>query len=171
MRDETGAHGIELHVPVAGQQIGISVYGAASIPTVPGRARTLCEAIDPSRMATGQSLHQLAQIGRLGARVDDQMNVIGHQAITVQPDPGKSSKLGQRLKIGHPVIGRDEDGVTIVAPLHDVMWQMGQCDSSLAWHPCLRFCVCRTFCRSDREIEAPFCPKSAENPARVGRMA
>ena len=63
-----------------------------------------------------------------------QMDVIRHQAVAQQTDTIAATVLGQRFQIEPPVFVNQEDILTVVAPLADVVRHPGRHHPSRAWH-------------------------------------
>src|SRR5208283_2329066 len=77
--DQSGAHGVELHVPRRGQEV-VFIHderGEAALPQVPSPP---FPEVDPSRVAA-MCLADGATQALGGLRDNDQMNMVGHQAI------------------------------------------------------------------------------------------
>jgi hypothetical protein len=65
------------------------------------------------------------------------VDVIGHQAETIELEPQFLSKFPKRCEIHEAVGVGDKDRSAIVTALHDVMRIVGDNDPSFAWHACL----------------------------------
>ena len=72
-------------------------------------------------MTPGQALHQQSEICSVSAGIDDQVNMIGHQAIAIDLQPEFASELLEGLQISQPIIVRDEYCATIVTSLNNVV--------------------------------------------------
>jgi hypothetical protein len=89
----------------------------AVLPQVPTAA---VHAIDVLRVAEMRAADRLRQ-GLFAARRGDEMNVVRHEAVAVNPKADSLRLLGQQVKIDAIVVFHKEDSLTIIAPLRYVM--------------------------------------------------
>ena len=80
-------------------------------------------------MPSGQALHQQAEIRSIGARVDDEVDVIGHQAIAVDLEPELAPELLQRFQVGASIGVGDEHRAPVVTALNDMVRIVGHADA------------------------------------------
>jgi len=117
--DQSGAHGVELHVPRRGQEV-VFIHderGEAALPRVPSpalpevdrpRVRPMCLA-DGATQALG------------GPRDNDQVNMIWHQAICSERDLLRAAELCHELEVVLVVFLTEECLLSEVSPLGDMV--------------------------------------------------
>ena len=104
----------------------VSLNRAALVAAFPCRASLSLEPIDSARVSTSQSLHQQSQACRVLAGIDDQIDVVRHQAIGVDLQPQLLPELLQGCKVRQPVFVRNEHRSAIVTALHHVVGHVGE---------------------------------------------
>jgi hypothetical protein len=88
-------------------------------------------------VTTSKAFHKQAEISRVAAWVDNQVNVIRHKAIGMDFHAEFLAEFAKRREICRPIALREKDDLTIVAALDDMMWVAGSNDSAVSRHPCL----------------------------------
>ena len=136
--DHSGAHGIELDVALATQQIAFGLNDAGPETPLPQRTAAIVDAIDVLHVALSQVLHQ--QRGPIApARREQQVHVVGHQDIGVDRAYVARRQLLQMVEIAAVVVIGKEAGAAIVPTLDDVQWGAGNAQASATGHD-----VCRS---------------------------
>jgi hypothetical protein len=117
--DQSGAHGVELHVPRRGQEV-VFIHderGEAALPQVPSPA---LPEVDPPRVpATCLADGATQALG--GLRDNDQVNMIGHQAICPDRDLLCAAELRHELEVVLVVFLTEECLLSGVSPLGDMV--------------------------------------------------
>ena len=127
------AHGIELDVSIAGEDVGVVPGDAGAEPAFPRRAGATMEFVDPADVAAAETVHQPRR--RRGARRrEQQMDVIGHEDIGVERAAGLGGDLGEIGEVGAPVGVVEEAGLAIDAALDEMDRHAGQQAARPAWH-------------------------------------
>jgi hypothetical protein len=132
-----GSNWVEINITSAGKQIAIRLYGTALKPSFPRCASALLEPIDPTSMPASQPFHQQTETAGVLSRVDDQVNVIRHQAVAVDSQIERLPKLAKALEVRQAIAVRDEHSFAVVPTLDNVMWVAWHYDAATSWHPCL----------------------------------
>src|SRR5208337_1363795 len=117
--DQSGAHGVELHVPRRGQEVVFidDERGEAALPQVPSPA---LPQVDPPRVPA-MCLADGATQALGGLRDNDKVNMIGHQAICPDRDLLCAAELGHELEVVLVVFLTEECLLSAVAPLGDMV--------------------------------------------------
>ncbi len=129
--DRSGAHGVELHVPRRGQEV-VFIYdeqGEAALPQAPSPALPEVDRprVPPMCLADGatQALD--------GLRDNDQVNMIGHQAICPDRDLLCAAESRDELEAVLVIFFTEERLLSAVSPLGDMVGHAGSyhtCQSS-----------------------------------------
>ena len=117
--DRSGAHGVELHVPRRGQEV-VFIHderGEAALPQVPSPA---LPEVDPPRVPP-MCLADGATQALGGLRDNDQVNMIGHQAICPDRDLLCAAELRHELEVVLVVFLTEERLLSAVSPLGDMV--------------------------------------------------
>src|SRR5271166_2397459 len=112
------AHGLELHVPRRGQEV-VFIHderGEAALPQVPSPA---LPEVDPPRVPA-MYLADGATQALGGLRDNDQVNMIGHQAICPDRDLLCAAELRHELEVALVVFLTEERLLSAVSPLGDI---------------------------------------------------
>ena len=116
--DQPGAHGVELHVPRRGQEV-VFIHeerGEAALPQVPSPA---LPEVDPPRVPAMCPADSTTQaLG--GLRDNDQVNMIGHQAICPDRDLLCAAESRHELEVVLVVFLTEECLLFAVSPLGDM---------------------------------------------------
>ncbi len=117
--DRSGAHGVELHVPRRGQEV-VFIHderGEAALPQVPLPALPEVDRprVPPMCLADGatQALGGLLE--------NDQVNLIGHQAICPDRDLLCTAELRHELEVVLVIFLTEERLLSAVSPLGDMV--------------------------------------------------
>jgi hypothetical protein len=78
-----GAHRIELNVPVAGEEIPLTLYQAGMIPTLPQRSAPMVRLVDIPDIAPVKGLHDSTNAAQLGGMLLSH-NCLGSENETVR---------------------------------------------------------------------------------------
>jgi hypothetical protein len=103
-------------------------------PAFPDRACFPEKAVHAARVPAGQSLHQAADVLRVGTWIDDEMNVIGHQAVPVHLQGIHLTTFLQGAEIVHAIEIAEEHRTAIVAALNKVVRIPRKGDSHSSGH-------------------------------------
>src|SRR5208337_386277 len=115
--DQSGAHGVELHVPRRGQEV-VFIHderGEAALPQVPSPA--LPEVDRPRVPAMCLADGATQALGEL--RDNDQVNMIGHQAICPDRDLLCAAESRDELEVVLVILLTEERLLSAVSPLGD----------------------------------------------------
>ncbi len=119
MRHQTRAHGVELNVAVTPQQIRFGFDQTGAETPIPKRPGTAVSPIDILYIALSQVLHQLR--GTLGLLLGhQQMHVIGHEHVGVQPHADTVAEGLQMIEIEEVIVIGKETRGAIIAALDDM---------------------------------------------------
>ncbi len=137
MRDHSSPDGVEFNVAHAGQKISLAINQGCFVPTFPQRTGTPVSLIHVSHVGPPQVLHEMSHAMLRHGR-DEQVNVIGHQDVGVQPAMVAPSGFFEIVEIS-PVVGvRVEARLTIIAPLDNVLRDARKDESGLTGQGHLR---------------------------------
>src|SRR5271157_1958983 len=116
--DQSGAHGVELHVPRRGQEVVFlhDERGEAGLPPMPSPA---LPEVDPPRVPP-MCLADGATQALDGLRDNDQVNMIGHQAICPDRDLLCATELRHELEVVLVIFLTEECLLSGVSPLGDI---------------------------------------------------
>ena len=89
-------------------------------------------------MASRQAFHQPAEIRDIIPGIDDQVDVVGHQAVAIDAQLQFIAELDKRVQLSTPVSIAEEDILLVVTPLDEMVRIVGQRKAGKARHPCLR---------------------------------
>ena len=103
-RDETGAHGIEVHVAVGGGEM-VLVHRHGAVSSLPEMAGSPPPRVDQSGISTMHARQGAAQAVFV-LRDEDEMDVVGHQTPRPNAHPRFVRRLGQPVAIGGVVADR-----------------------------------------------------------------
>lgn len=79
-------HGVEFNVAHAGEQVAIGLNEAGAMAPFPESAGAAVFLVDVLRVATAHDLHRIRHRGVV-ARCDEKVDMIGHEAISVNGHP------------------------------------------------------------------------------------
>ncbi len=68
------------------------------------------------------------------SRGGDEVDVVGHEAVSQYADPVFGALLAQEIEVGNAVGVYEEHVLSVVPTLGDVVGQSGQDDSRVSWH-------------------------------------
>jgi hypothetical protein len=91
-------------------------------------------AVVETRLTAGDTLHQATDGGGVPARIEQQMDVIPHQAPGVDLHAEEALEFRQVIEITLVIVLLGEDTPAIVTALNDVMGTMRQQDPARPWH-------------------------------------
>ena len=86
--------------------------------------------------------HEEPKVGGLRTGVDDQVYVVGHQTVGIHLQRERFSQLTQAVQIRRAILIGDKDDPTVVSPLNDMVWIVGDGDSASSRHPAAPDPVC-----------------------------
>lgn len=128
-----GAHGVEVDVAHAAQQVVRVVDQARLVAAFPQRAGAPVARVELRGVLAAKPLHHAA--GRAGCgRRHQQVDVVVHQHIGVEPAIVGEQRLAQQMAVAGAVGIVQETGQAVVAALHDVSRDTGKIESPLACH-------------------------------------
>jgi hypothetical protein len=119
MLHKAGTQRIQLDVPVAGEQVRLRLHDARAVAALPKRARAFVRAIHVLGLELGDVLHEAAApFGR--RRRQEQVNVIGHEAVRMEITIEAVQRTAQAKKIKGAVGIGMKARSAIVAPLNEM---------------------------------------------------
>ena len=127
-------YGIELDIAIAAKQVGFRVDEAGLVAALPQRAAAAVSRIEGRDICSPQFSHH-ARDSPCGFRRNQQVHVVAHQHIGVDPAAVARSGLTQHPSISAAVVIIEEARHPIVAPLDDMLWnarKIGSWESSHA---------------------------------------
>jgi hypothetical protein len=130
MRANARPDRIQLDIPIALEQIGLTVYEAGLESTVPQRSGSLHRVVEEADIATPDALHQPAYAPGT-SRGDQQVHVVAHQNVGVDTALEAHRLFEQVAKVFQVVDPMHEAWPTVDAPLHDVLGD--RCGVETAW--------------------------------------
>ena len=128
--DQSGAHGVELHVPRRGQEV-VFIHderSEAALAQVPSPA---LPEVDPPRVPP-TCLADGAMQAFGGLRDDDQVNMVGHQAICPDRDLLCAAESRDELEVVLEIFFTEERLLSAVSPLGDMVGH------ARSYHTCKR---------------------------------
>ncbi len=130
--DHLRPHGITLYVPK--RRDGMRrIQGDAKEPALPQIPSPPFPEVDRARIAAMGFANPLRQPVR-GSGRRDQMQMIVHETIPVNPHPKPASLFVQNLQIQEPILGAEIDQLPPISPLGDMVRQIGNDHPSQAAH-------------------------------------
>lgn len=124
---------VEFNVALAGKHVPIGVDQRSMETPFPQGSRTLLSFIHPPNVGAIYCLHHPGQPAGC-IRRHQQVNVIAHQHIGVNPAILLVRVMTQQAQVGDAVAIRKEYGLTIVAALDDMLRISGRIDPSWPRH-------------------------------------
>jgi hypothetical protein len=132
--DDSSSDGIEFDITAARQEIRIRFDWAGMKTSVPDRSTTPLEEIDAASVPAREPFHkQTETIGSI-YRIDDEMDMVRHQAECIHFAGKFGFQLAQQFKIELIVGPLNEYRRPIVAPLNNVMGIIRQHDARRSRH-------------------------------------
>lgn len=128
-----GSHRIELDVAAACQEVRSRVHQARLVAPFPQRARATVAAIEQPGIVACKGMHQPRQRPCL-TRCQQQVHMVAHQHIGVQPATEPPQRLPQALQVALTVKIIHKTRQPVVAPLHHVLRNTGKIKTRLASH-------------------------------------
>ena len=132
-RDQACAHRVHRHIAGGGDQVGLvhDYRGKSVLEQMPGPAAARIDEVGvaPMRLAHGQ-----AKSGIVSWR-EDQVDVIGHQAIGPDLNAAPADLFGEQVTINLLVAVLEEDRLAPIAPLGHMVRQSGNDHAGEASHP------------------------------------
>jgi hypothetical protein len=119
--DHPGSNWIQVDIAATAHEVPLSFDGTGLVSSVPDSAAAALDAVDVPGVSAGNAFHQLPETLHVIARIDDEVDMVGHEAIAEEPTPQFGFPLRQRLKIEGVVGGRREDDAPVVSPLDHVV--------------------------------------------------
>jgi ELWxxDGT repeat protein len=116
------------------QQIAVTVDEAGFVATFPQRSCAPAARIELSDAVAAKFLHE-ARDGTAFGRSDQQVDMVAHQHIRVQPDGCIGQRFAQQVQVAAPVVVVQEARQAIVTALNHVLRYSGQIKSREASHP------------------------------------
>lgn len=128
-----GTHRIEFDVTAARQKVRPRVHQTCLVAPFPQGARATVATIEQPGIVPRERMHQARQ-GSLLARRHQQVHVVAHQYIGMQPAPKSPQHLPQALQVALAVEIIQKAWQSIVAPLHHMLRNAGKIKARLASH-------------------------------------
>ena len=132
-RDESGPERIALDVPHDRQQVSIVLNRKCLEAVGPDPARRTPLAMVSQRMLREQLLEPPRHV-IVRARPGDHVKVIGHQADGGDAQGLSFLEAARQSDEQIEIIGLEEDGAAIIAPIQDVVVEAGTDVSGTPWH-------------------------------------
>lgn len=117
--DHAGGNWIHLDVAIAGKQVVIGIDQAGLVPALPQRAGAAIALVDIKHVISAHVLHQPGDRVLL-LRSHQQMHMVGHEHVGVQPNAKAPQPLSQQLQVEQVVIITEETDRPIIAALNDM---------------------------------------------------
>ena len=133
MPNHAGAHRIELDIAIAGEHIRLALRQARTKPTFPERAAPPIHPVHILHVALTQMLHQSRRTIR-PLRRQQQVDVIGHQYVSVHHATELRRQLRQVAQVERVVVLGEEAGTAIVPALDDMQCYTSECEARSAGH-------------------------------------
>ena len=133
-RNHASADGIEINVATAGQQIPISIDQAGLETPLPQSAGSPLQFIDAASLPRSQYAHQAGDRVHILARNEDEVYVIGHQAVSRDTNIELRFGLEQIREETMIVVVLDKYGLSVVATLHGMHRKVGYEHTRMARH-------------------------------------
>jgi len=127
-------HGIELDIAIAAKQVRFRADEAGLVAAFPQRPAAAVSRIEGGYIRSPQVLHHACD-SACGFRRNQQMHMVAHQHIGVDPAVVARSGLTQHHSISATVVIIEEARHPIVATLDDMLWnarKIGSWESSHA---------------------------------------
>lgn len=124
---------IELHIATACQQVGIHINWTDLVTPLPQRATTLLKGIHKTDLPTRKRFHQLRDGSHVVVRLNDQMHMVRHQAVT---EHLQFIDLFPFLKIRQVVFKIttfDKHGLSVMTTLENMVGKTGHNHPGLSW--------------------------------------
>ena len=115
-----GGDRVEFDIPVTGQQIGVGIDQAGLVSAFPQGAATAVGLVDIGNVQPADVLQDLGDAPICMLLGQQQVDVIGHQAIGMEFDVITAAALPQNLKVILVVVIGEETGIAVVAALDHV---------------------------------------------------
>ena len=133
MTHNSGAHGVELDVSTARQEIFLAIDQCRAIPPFPQRPGAPIGVVDVADITPAQCLQRARNtILALGRR--KQVYVVGHQDIGKHGAAIFGACIGQPTEVPQVILGREENWLAIVAALDQMHRLTGKEATSEACH-------------------------------------
>src|SRR3989442_13087271 len=133
VNNHAGAHRIKLDIAIAGEHVTLRLDEAGTETPFPKRSRAPVSLVEILRVQLSHMLHQCrAALRAFGSQ--EQVHVIGHQAIRVQlaSKAAEATRQVEQIKVAVFVV--DEAWPPVVAALDDVYGHAGEHDAGASWH-------------------------------------
>lgn len=117
---------IQFNVPATRQQISVRLHDTGFEAAFPQGAGAAFKAIPIACHPPGKRLHQLAQACKRFTRCQQEMDVIGHEAIRVDLDVKGIPQFAEVQHIALVIFPINKDHLPVVASLDDVVRVIGQ---------------------------------------------
>jgi DNA-binding protein YbaB len=87
-------------------------------------------------MSSREPLHELTDVNRIRPGIDDEMDVVGHQAVAINLDAELVATLAQCGEVCQSIAIHDEYVAPVVTALHDMVRVAHNDQARLSRHPC-----------------------------------
>ena len=136
--DHAGAEGVGLDVAEDRQEVVVVLDDGALEPALPDVAAAVVAAVVALGVGDEQALHDPADRRLAGA--DQQMDVVGHEAVAVELERLPLLQVGEGLEEGGVVVVVEEDRCAVVAAVDDVVDEpvVDGSQAVLAWRQIIR---------------------------------
>jgi len=116
---------VEFNIAAASEKIFVRADGAGFEATFPQGPRAVMPLVYISCLTTGESFHESRKIVYVISRLDDQMNVIRHEAIGIYPALVNVFPFLKRGEVIQEIAFGGENGLPVVAALYYMMRVIG----------------------------------------------
>ena len=130
---DAGADRVEVDAADAAQRIVLAIDQACLVATLPERSRSPMAGIEQCDIAPAHLLHENAD-GAGFTRSQQQMNVVVHKDVSMQPAAGRVQRFPEDGQVVKAILIVQEAREAIVAALHDMLRNIGQVDSGKSGH-------------------------------------
>lgn len=133
LRSYSGPNRVHLYVAAAGNQIMVAVYRAGFVPPFPQGAASFFQLVHISRLPAADPLHEQPKICFVISRINQQMHMVGHQAVCVYLATQFQFPVPQVVQVIPVIFIRRKYRLPVVAALDNVVRTVWDDYSGMSW--------------------------------------